>query len=159
MKRMRMNLLILIGLALLVIPCIVQGAEAEIRFNAALRTPNVSVRIGNTPIGPYRLYRGGYLPIRMLQRYRIRERDQRIALRLSRYTGVPVRELIRLRRRGYTWIEIGRWLRLPPPVVSAAMNQKSWKRFLREERMYARHGANRRSRRGAIYFDDYYYDD
>lgn len=146
MKKMRMSVLSLIALALLVGPGIVQAAEAGIRFNATLHTPNVRVRVGNTPLGHYRVYKRGYLPIRRLQPYRIGKRDLKIAHRLARYTGVPARELIQLKRQGYSWIEIGRWLSLPRRVVRAAMHQRSWNLFLREEQRLVRCGTYRYER-------------
>jgi hypothetical protein len=143
MKRMRMNLLSLVALALLVAPVIVQAAEAGIRFDATVNTTHVRVRLGSTPSIHYRIYRRGHLPIRRLRPYRIVMPDRRIAQRFARYTGVPARELIQLRRRGYTWFEIGRWLGLPRRVVVAAMHRRSWNRFLLEERRLARCGAYR----------------
>jgi hypothetical protein len=141
---MRMSLVGLVALALLVGPGIVQGAEGGIRFNVALHTPSVRVRIGNTPTGYY--YRGRHLPIRRHYIYRIRKQDRAIAQRLARYTGVPMRRLIQLRRYGYSWMEIGHWLYLPRRVVRAAMNHRSWKHFLREER-FAHRGGKRPGRR------------
>lgn len=152
MKRMRMSLLSLAALALLAGPGIVQDAKAGIRINATLHTPTVRVCIGNAPSCRYRSCRGGYLPVRVHQYYRVDMRDRKIAHRLARYTGVPSRKLIQLKRRGYHWFEIGRWLHVPRPVVRAAMDHRSWKRFLREERRYARRGAYRRGRRQVVYF-------
>jgi hypothetical protein len=42
-----------------------------------------------------------------------------------------------LRNTGYSWFEIGHWLRLPQPVVRAAMGTGSWNRFIRGERRLA----------------------
>lgn len=141
MKRMQMSLLSLMILALLVAPVIVHAAEAGIRFNVAVNTPTVHVRVGNTPAGQYRIYQRGLLPVRKLILYRIGTRDRKIAQRLARYTGVPARELVQLRHRGYTWFEIGRWLGLPRRVVRAAGHPRSWNRFLLGERRLARRGA------------------
>ena len=131
MKRLRTSLLAVAALALLVTMALVRDAEAEVRFSAALRTPTVSVRIGNAHRGPYGHVRIGRLPVRPRRHYRIVKHDRRVARRLARYTGVHFRELIRLRAYGYTWFEIGRWLRLPRRVVRAAFNKHSWKRFTR----------------------------
>lgn len=158
MKRMRMTLLSLMALALLVAPVIVQAAEAGIRFNVAVSTPHVRVRVGNAPSG-YRIYKRGYLPVRRLIVYKIGTRDRKIALRLAQYTGMPARELVHLRHRGYTWFEIGRWLGLPRPVIRAAMHPRTWKTFLIEERRLARCGAYRIGQRGAVCCDDYYYNE
>ena len=62
------------------------------------------------------------------------KRDKKIARRLSRYTGVPKRELIHLCKQGYTWREIGRWLGVPRRVVRAARTHASWKHFLNQGR-------------------------
>jgi hypothetical protein len=150
MKRMQMSIMSLMALVLLVGFGIVQGAEAAIRFNATLHTPNVRVFIGNTPYGHYQGYMKGHIPIRVPRHYKVTERDRAIASRLARYTGVPARELIQLRSRGYHWFEIGRWLHLPRPVVRAAMHHRSWVRFLREERLAGR-GVHPRKRRLIAY--------
>ena len=141
MRRMRKSLMAIAALALLATPVLVRDAAAELRITAALRTPNVSVRIGNIPAGRYGGYRAGHLPVRSRRQYKILKRDRQIANRLARYTGVPVRELVRLRAYGYNWLEIGRWLRLPKQVVRAAFNKRSWKRFT--------HGGGRLAGRGA----------
>lgn len=145
MKRMNKSLMAIAALALIATPLLVGDAEAEteVRFNAILRTPNMSVRIGNVPAGRYGGYRVGHLPVRPRRQYRIIKRDRQIAGRLAWYTGVPVRELVRLRTHGYNWLEIGRWLRLPRRVVRAAFNQRSWKRFTHGGRRLAGHGADR----------------
>jgi len=153
MKRMRMNSAALAVMILLAVLILVQDAEAEVRINAVLHTPNMSVRIGNTPTGYYGSYRVGYLPIRSNQNYRIVKLDRQIARRLARYTGVPVRELARLRAYGYNWLEIGRWLRLPNRVVRAAFNQRSWNSFLHEGRRLAGHGAGRPEHRRVIVYN------
>ncbi len=141
MKRMQMSLLSLMAMALLVAPVIVHAAEAGIRFNVTVNKPNVHVRVGNTPTGRYRIYQRGRLPVRKLTLYRISIRDRKIAQRLARYTGVPARELVQLRHRGYTWLEIGCWLGLPRRVVLAAGHPQSWNRFLLGERRLALRGA------------------
>jgi hypothetical protein len=141
MDKTRKSLLALMILFLLMGPGIVRDAEAEIRVNATLHTPNISVRVGNMPAGHYRSYARGHLPVRRVRMYMITMRDRKIARRLAWCAGVPVRELLRLRRRGYHWFEIGRWLRLPRRLVRAAMHQRSWRRYLREERWFARRGA------------------
>jgi hypothetical protein len=140
MKRMLQSLMVIAALALLVVTGLVRDAGAEVRVSATLRTPNVSVRIGNVPPGPHGRIRVRHLPARPRRQYRIVKRDRRIARRLARYTGVPVRELIRLRAYGYNWYEIGHWLRLPRRVVRAAFDKHSWKRFIHGGRRLAGHG-------------------
>ena len=140
MRRMRRNLMSIMAMALLIGPGLVQDADAQIRFKAALHTPNVHIRVGNGYYGPYRRGRIRHLPIRRRRVYRINERDRNIARRLAWYSGVQMRELIRLRSYGYNWFEIGRWIDLPRPVVNAAMNQRSWKRFLIKKGLLAQGG-------------------
>ena len=65
--------------------------------------------------------------------YRIAQHDLRVARRLAWYSGVPARELIRHRRYGYTWVEIGRWYHMPRRVVRAAMSRRHWNRLLHAE--------------------------
>ena len=154
MKRMRVSFLSLMVVALIVGSGIVQDAEAEVRFNVTMRTPNVRVRIGNTPSVHYRTVRIGRLPIHGRRLYRISKQDPRIARRLAQYTGVPARELLQLRRYGYHWPEIGHWLRLPRPAIHAAMRRGTWKRFLREERLFARRGVTSYRSRVVVYYDD-----
>lgn len=154
MRKMRVSLLSLIVVALILGSGIVQDAKAEVRFDVTMRTPNVRFRIGNTPPGHHRNIRVRRLPIHGRRFYRVSKKDQRIAYRLARYTGVPRRELLRLRRYGYQWFEIGRWLHLPRPVVRAAMHKGTWKRFLREERMLARRGYDPYEERDVVYYID-----
>lgn len=154
MNRMRVSLIGLMVVILLIGSGIVQDAEAEVRFDVTMSTPNVRIRIGNTPPIHYRTVRVRRLPINGRRFYRISKRDRRIARRLAMYTGVPKRELLRLRRYGYQWFEIGRWLHLPRPVVRAAMHKGTWKRFLREERLLARRGYAPYDGRDVVYYID-----
>jgi len=138
MKKMRMTLMSLATLALLIGAVIAQDADAQIRVDATLHTPNVRVRISSTPSDHYRSSKKRQLPVRMHKHVKISKRDRKIARRLARYTGVPSRELIQLRRQGYGWFQIGRWVQLPRPMVRAAMHEQSWNRFLRQQRRLAR---------------------
>ncbi|MBN1164497.1 MAG: hypothetical protein JXB45_07955 [Candidatus Krumholzibacteriota bacterium] len=137
MKRTLISLISFIILALLVVSGIAREAEAETRISATLRVPNLSVRIGNTSLERYQFRARAQLPARRYREVRIIKQDRDIALRLARYAGVPYRTLIQIRRRGYSWFEIGSYLRLPRTVVSAAMHQQTWKHFLLEERRIA----------------------
>jgi hypothetical protein len=143
MKRMKKSSMAIAALALLAALMIVRDAEAEIRVSAALHTPGLSVRIGNTPAGPYGSIRVGHLPVRANMHYRIAKRDRLIADRLGWYTGVPARELIRLRAYGYNWFEIGAWLRLPKAIVQASFSHKKWNRFTCGGRNLAGNGRGR----------------
>jgi hypothetical protein len=138
MKRLRISLLSIAALAVLVVPGMMRDANAGVRVKATVHTPNVTVRIGNTPSSHYRSFVRKPLPTRRVYRHVIiTQQDRKIARRLARYTGVPARELIFLKSRGFTWVTIGRWLELPRGTVRAAMNQRSWNQFLRHERQLA----------------------
>lgn len=139
MRRMRMTL----AAAVLVFALSAGSVEADgmdVRFDASINTPGMSVRIGNMPHGRYYQARRRPLPARRIQQVRLDRIDWRIADRMAWYTGVPERRLIRLRRMGYSWGEIGRWLGMSRPAIRATRHMKSWKRYIREERMYARNG-------------------
>ncbi len=140
MNRKMKSLMAIAALALLATLVVARDATAEIRINAVLHTPGLSVRIGNAPAGPYGNVRVGHLPVRRNMHRRIVKRDRLIAGRLAWYAGVPARELIRLRAYGYTWYEIGAYIRLPKGVVQAAFNAKRWDRFTRDGRHMARYG-------------------
>jgi hypothetical protein len=144
MKTMRLSLLSLCALVLLV--GFVANADAVIRVEATVRTPNVRVRVGNMPVSHDGRQTKRHLPVREQRYYKISQQDRMIASRLAYYTGVPTRELIQLKRQGYSWFEIGRWLYVPRPVVRAAMQQRSWKRFLDQERRFVKHGKHPRER-------------
>jgi len=156
-----MSLLGLVALALAAGILTVQEAHAKVRVSATLRAPNVRVHFGNTSSCRFHNCNIRHMPIRQYHIYKTSKRERTIAVRLARFTGVPSRELLRMRRQGYRWFEIGRWLDLPRPVVRAAMNQRTWKRFLREQQWIARHGNDRRRVRGVAYSNDDYndYDD
>lgn len=153
MKRMLKSLMVIAALALLATQVLVGDAAAEIRFDATLRTPNVRVRIGNVPARPYGRIKVGHLPARPRRHHTIVKIDRRIARRLAWYTGVPIRELIRLRAYGYNWFEIGRYLRLPRRVVRAAFNKRSWKRFTHGGRRMAGRGEGRYGHDEVVIYD------
>jgi hypothetical protein len=155
MRKMRMSLMAA-GLALAFVTGFMTDARAGIRVAATISTPEVRVHIGNGPSYQHYRHEVRRLPYRRYMRYEITRRDRMIARRMTWYTGVRMGELIRLRRHGYNWLEIGRWLDVPRRVVRAAMNQRSWDRFLREERRHARRHGKRKHR--VAYYDGYYYD-
>jgi len=145
MKKTLVSLTTIAALTFAVGIGIATDARAEIRIAATVHTPNVSVRAGyGNPSGYYDVRPYRRLPSRRYMGYELGRRDRMIARRMTWYTGVRIGELMRLRRHGYNWFEIGRWLHMPRPVVRAAMHQKSWDRFLRAERRHAkRHGRHR----------------
>ncbi len=131
-NRKRLGLFSLPVLALLLTMGVVDEAQARIRVRATVRTPYGMVRVDNGAYHHTRVYRQA-LPVRHYEYYRVTKRDKKIANRLGRYTGVPRRELIQLRKQGYNWGEIGRWLDVPRKVVRAAKSGKSWRRFLNRQ--------------------------
>ena len=160
MKRLRISLLSITAVAVLVGPGMLKDATAGVRVRATLHTPYVSVRVGNSPYRHHRSRVRKPLPIRRVQQHVIITRqDRKIAKRLARYTGVPNRELLFLKSRGFNWMSIGRWLDLPQTTVRAAMSKRGWKRFLRHEQRMAC-CTDKRCRGGheVVYVDDDEYD-
>ena len=156
MKRLKISLLSIAALAVLVGPGMIKNATAGVRVKATVRTPNVSVRIGNTPSRHYRSFVRKPLPVRHVRHHVIiTQQDRKIARRLARYTGVQARELIFLRARGFTWVTIGRWLELRPRAIRAAMRQDSWNRFLRHDCQMACCDDGRRRPHQVVYVDEY----
>ena len=151
MKKLRMSLMAS-GLALAIAAGFMTDARAGIRVAATIHTPNMSVRAGNDPSCYYCINQDRRTPARRYVRYEITRRDRMIARRMTWYTGVRMGKLLRLRRQGYGWFEIGRLMHMPRPVVRAAMNRRSWDRFLRGEQRYAkRHG---RHKHRVTYYDE-----
>jgi len=137
-----MRLLTLAAATVAFVAVFATRAGAEIRVAASVNAPGVSVHVGTVPSGYYTIERYRRMPEHRYMYYEITRQDRMIARRVSWYTGVPLGELLRLRRDGYGWFEIGNWLHMPRPVVRAAMGQRSWDRFLldqrRLERIYGR---------------------
>jgi len=136
----------LITLAIILGSSFAPDAEAGIRVNAILRTPNVRVHYTNSTN-----YHHGHVrviePTCDVNPLRITQRDRKIARRLSNYTGVSARRMLQMRRDGYYWGEIGNWIGVRHFVVVAARNGQSWKRFLREEARLAGCDDDRRPKR------------
>ena len=158
MKKLRKTILSIMPLALLMGICTVQNAQAGLRVKATLQTPNARIYVGNTSYGHNRSYTREVLPIRKFKHFKLSKQDRMIARRLAQYTGVPARKLIQLKSCGYRWAQIGRWLYLPRPVVRAAMNQKSWKRFLHRDQRYARRDNDAYPRHRVSHIDPAYYE-
>lgn len=130
MNTTQRNLIGLMALALLISMTPVQQASAKTRLRATVNTPHLSVRVSNhqAPV-----YRYKHLKQRSVRRHfvvRINKQDRKMAKRLARYTGSSKGELVRLRKSGYTWREIGRYLDLRPRVVRAARHADTWEDFL-----------------------------
>ena len=140
MKTLKMTFISLPVLALLLTVGAADEAQARIRVKGTFRTPHGVVKVDTGPYHHTRGYRGyrQVLPVRHYERIRVSKKDRKIARRLGRYTGAPKRELIQLRKQGYSWKEIGRWLGVPRKVVRAAKKQSTWRRFL-ERQQYGRY--------------------
>jgi len=138
MKRIQASLMSLAVLGLLG-TFAADTASAGVRVGATLQTPTVRVRLGQTRVVYTPTCEIEPATIHIHKRGRLSARDHNIAKRLAWYTGVPKRRVIKMRRRGYTWFGVGRFLHLRRGVVRAAMHQRSWNRFLRHEARIAGH--------------------
>jgi hypothetical protein len=144
----------LVALAFLAVIATFEDAGAKVRVRATLRAPNVVVHFGTASSCRCNNCTIRHMPIRKQIVYKVNQRDRLVAVRLARYTGVPSRDLLQLRRNGYSWFEIGRFLDLSRPAVRAAMNQVTWKRFLQHQSWIARHGGQGQRGHRVVYYDD-----
>ena len=151
MKKERMRQMTIAAVTFAAVAVIAMQASAEIRIVASVNTPVANVHVCNIPSCDYRIDYNRRVPARRHMYYEITKRDKRIARRLAYFSGVPARKLVNLRRRGFRWFEIGNMIHVPRPVVRAAFNQKSWDRFLRQERRHARMHGKRKQR--VTYYD------
>ena len=143
MRGKRMRKTILAAMVLTAVIMTATDVAAGVRVGAVVRTPNISLRIGNVPAGR-RIAARRLRPMPVRRRiYRIVKHDIRIARRLAWYSGVHARELLRHRRQGYTWFEIGRWYYMPRRIVRAAMSPGRWNRLLHAEGYVAWHEGGR----------------
>lgn len=91
-------------------------ASADVRVQARLQLPNLSVEYRNTP--DYgRVVQRTYPPFV----YRITAEDRAIARRLARRSGHRTIVLLDLRSRGLSWEQIGRRLDIPRGLVRVAV--------------------------------------
>ena len=142
MKTLKMTLISLPVLALLLTVGAVDEARARIRVKGTLRTPHGIIQVDN---GAYHHTRGSRQApaARYNERVQITQRDRKMAKRLGWYTGAPKGELIQLRKQGYSWREIGRWLGVPRKVVRAAKSQASWRHLMDRQRFGRYHEVGR----------------
>ncbi len=108
----------------------VNEAEAGVRVKARVNTPYGVVRVDTGHSERYRTVRRAPMPVRRHVDYRVSKQDRKIAKRLASYTGIPKHQLLKLKKQGYRWSEIGRWYELPRQMVKAAKHKKSWKRYV-----------------------------
>ncbi len=139
MRTKRTNQKIRQLMSLLVVTLLLAGAgqaQATVRVRATVRTPYGAVHVDNRPSQRYWRVRAPRVPVQRYHEVRLTRHDRKIAKRLAWYTGVPKREILTMKRQGYYWSEIGRWLDVPRQVVRAAKHKRSWRRFLHDERYY-----------------------
>ncbi|MBN2070117.1 MAG: hypothetical protein JW814_01570 [Candidatus Krumholzibacteriota bacterium] len=146
MRRLLTGLAGMIVAFFIVIPLLAEDTAAQVRFNAVLKTPDIQIRAGNDSYrhrGNVRIYHGQIRPGRSAPAV---YEDRKIAFRLAAWSGIRERKLIRMRRHGYRWAQIGRFYNIPPGVVRAAMDQRQWNRFLEKEMRITgnSHGRGRR---------------
>lgn len=137
MRTIRISIMGAMAVALLMTLGYAEDARAGIRVRGTLHTPSLRVHVDTSPSHRHVKYRRASLPDRHRAVLKLSRQDRRIAKRLARYTGAPKRELLRMRRMGYRWSEIGRWLDVPRRVVRAARSSRAWDRFLRHDRLHA----------------------
>ena len=140
MKTKQASIIGLLTLVLIAGAAVVDEALADVKVRATLTTPHVRLHVTNAPAGAYRHVVRGYRPYHYRVRYDVSRRDRLMATRLARYTGISRRELLDLKRYGYSWREIGRWYEIPRQIVRAASDNRSWQRFLKRDRIHDRHG-------------------
>lgn len=158
MKRIQASLMILVALGL-VASVAAETATAAVRVTATVRTPAIRVRVGAGPAVCSTHYGCRIEPatIHVHRRGAVTIQERAIAARLAFYAGVPTRRVIELRRSGYTWMGVGRFLHLRRPVVRAAMNQASWDRFCAQHGPTIRHPGP--YRRNQMHVESYDRDD
>jgi hypothetical protein len=147
MRRKRMRRMILAALIFTATAAIAIQASAGIHVYASVATPTARIQASTDPSCYYRIDIDRRLPARRYVGCRITRDDVRIAHRLAWFTGVPARKLIDVRRRGYSWFEIGRELRVHRNIVRAAFDGRSWNAFLQN--------GHRHDRRQKKYREEY----
>ena len=129
MNTTQRNFIGLMALALLIALAPVTQAQAKVVVRATVKTPHLSVKVSNTPVAR----RYVHLTPRVTHRQvlvRIDKQDRQMARRLASISGATRGEILELRRDGYTWNQIGRFLNLNPRAVRAARHAISWNRYL-----------------------------
>jgi len=128
-----------LGILALLLPLTLsaQQASAELRVRAEIRTPNVRVRLGND--------RGRMLHRKPLHRrpilrskiyssctMQLTGQDRHIAKRMAYVAGTRKGRLLKLRRSGFSWREIGWDLGLSRREMHWAINGKTMHGFARK---------------------------
>jgi hypothetical protein len=140
MKTMRTSILGLTATALILVALAPRPADAGIRVSATLRTPNIGIHLSTGQPdrcpGCVRVP----LPVRRHAGLRLAKHDRQVAARLADFTGVRKQELLRLRRHGYSWLQIGLHLGLSRQAVNASFSARTWQRYLNGPRPYVKCG-------------------
>lgn len=123
----------LMALALLIALAPVGKAQAKVVVRASVATPHLSVRVNPTPVAYYYKHLKPR-PVRTRVIVRIDKQDRKMARRLARVSNYSKKELLEMRRDGYSWNQIGSFLNLNPRAVRAARHAMSWERYLGERR-------------------------
>lgn len=137
---MALSLTILIGAGLTA----AANAEAGVNFQVRVGTPAVQATLHSSGHGPD-------LHIQMKPACRavaLTEFDRKVARKLARRTAYDKQELLRLKRVGYSWAQIGNILKLPRSAVQNVLRQTSLQmaRADRHENRSDRHGDRDRDR-------------
>ncbi len=130
MKRERMRRMVVTAAVFAAVVAYATRADARVRVTANVIVPGVSIYAGNVPSCCHEVRYYRRVPPRGRVFFETTRKERRIARRLAWFSGVPARELIRLRMSGFGWFEIGRIIRVPRPVVRAAMHRRSWNRLV-----------------------------
>lgn len=115
----KVGLSLVLGLATLVIDGgQMRPAEAGIQVRARVQTPQVTVEYRHDA-HPARIQRQR---VTRLPLYPVTRQDRAVARRIARATGHGKGDLLQLRMRGLTWVQIGQRLRIPRQVVQDAVH-------------------------------------
>ena len=113
--RLILPALTVLALSVLTIPA---SAQARVRIGVKINTPIINAVI-------HSVGHGSGLQIRVPARHHLvvmTKTDRRIARKLAKRTDYSKRELLQLRRAGYSWNEVGRLLRLPHRLMRSVLH-------------------------------------
>ncbi len=118
MKTLKMTFLGLCTLAFFIIPIDALAGWSNVRLRVVIQIPQIGVNVYSSGWrGTHSSSYGSY----RREIHRVTKWDRRVAGKLSRYTGISRHSLLEYRSRGYTWVEIGRWLDVPRKLLRKAL--------------------------------------
>jgi hypothetical protein len=129
MTTQKKNILTLSALALLLTLAPLSQATAKVVVRASVGTPHYAVKVNTSPV-KYKYRQGKHRVVVKQKHVRLTKQDRKMAKRLARVSYYSKREILELRRDGYSWKRIGRLLNLDPRAVRAARHAVSWNRYL-----------------------------